>query len=104
MIMDRKTTRRDIRPVHPGTVLKTEFLDELPMSVASLARALNVPRTRLNDIVLGRRGITADTAYRLGRYFGMDPRFWLNLQAHYELEQLRDARSDIDAQVAPRAA
>lgn len=102
--MDKKAKRRDIPPVHPGTVLKMEFLDELSMSVASLARALNVPRTRLNDIVLGRRGITADTAYRLGRYFGMDPRFWLNLQAHYELERLQGAQSAIDAEVAPRAA
>ncbi len=102
--MAKAAKKRHIGPVHPGTLLRLEFLDELSMSVAALARALGVPRTRLNDIVLGRRGITADTAYRLGRYFGMDPRFWLNLQAHYELEMLGERSAAIDDEVMPRAA
>lgn len=77
---------RDIPPVHPGEILTEEFVAPLGMSVSAAARAIAVPRTRLNDVVLGRRAVTADTAMRLGRYFRIDPRFWMNLQAHYDLE------------------
>ena len=67
--------------VHPGKILRDEFLTPTRISVYELANAIKVPRSRANDIVLGRRGITTDTAMRLGRYFGMSPEFWINLQA-----------------------
>ena len=69
---------RRLPPVHPGKILRD--------SVYDLANAINVPRSRANDIVLGRRGITADTAMRFGRYFGTSPEFWINLQARYDLD------------------
>jgi antitoxin HigA-1 len=74
-----------MRPVHPGEVLREDFLVELDMSANALAKALKVPAPRINDIVRGRRGITADTALRLARYFDSSPQFWLNLQAAYDL-------------------
>ncbi len=70
---------------HPGEILKEEFLDEMDVSVYALSKAIGVPRSRINDIVLGRRGITADTAVRLGRFFGTDPQSWINLQSHYDV-------------------
>ena len=70
---------------HPGEILKEEFLDEMGVSVYALSKAINVPRSRINDIVLGRRGITADTAVRLGRFFGTDAQSWINLQSHYDV-------------------
>lgn len=73
-------------PIHPGEILKEEFLDEMNISQYRLAKDINVPPRRINEIVLGKRGITADTALRLGRYFSMSPQFWINLQTHYELE------------------
>ena len=77
---------RRLPPVHPGAFLRDEFLTPLDMSVYRLAKAIKVSRPRLNDIVLGRRGITTDTALRLGRYFGTTPEFWLTLQTRYDLE------------------
>lgn len=77
---------RRLPPVHPGAFLRDEFLTPLGISVYRLAKALKVSRPRLNDIVLGRRGITTDTALRLGRYFGTTPEFWLTLQTRYDLE------------------
>ena len=102
----RHTRRgRDISPVHPGEVLKADFLDPLQMSVNALSRCVKVPRARLNDIVRGRRGITADTAMRLARYFGVSEQFWMNLQSHYELEMAKAANGDrLDREIKPRAA
>ncbi len=77
--------KNGMRPVHPGGVLREDFLAPLAMSANALAKALNVPAPRINDIVRERRGITADTAMRLARYFGGDARSWLNLQAAYDL-------------------
>jgi addiction module HigA family antidote len=74
-----------MRPVHPGEILREDFLVPLKMSANALAKALSVPTPRVNDIVRQRRGITADTAMRLSRYFGGDARSWLNLQAAYDL-------------------
>ena len=97
--------KRDIPPVHPGEILKADFVEPLGLSVNALIRAIGVPRTRLNDIVLGRRGITADTAMRLGRYFRVSAQFWMNLQTHYELEVAEDAHGDrLDREVRPHAA
>lgn len=72
-------------PIHPGEILRMEFLDELDLSAYALAKALRVPVNRITGIVNGERSITADTALRLARFFGNTPEFWLNLQTHYEL-------------------
>lgn len=82
--MTTKDNRRNLIS-HPGEILKDEFLEPLDISVYALAHAIGVPRTRLNDIVLKRRGISADTALRLARFFDMTPTYWLNLQTHYDL-------------------
>ena len=73
------------RPVHPGEVLREDFLKPLDMSANALAKALHVPAPRMNDAVRKRRGVSADTAMRLARYFGGDARSWLNLQTAYDL-------------------
>lgn len=96
---------RRLPPVHPGEILRDEFLTPMAISVYELANAIKVPRSRANDIVLGRRAITTDTAMRLGRYFGMSPEFWINLQARYDLDVAdRTVRRKIEREVAPRAA
>jgi antitoxin HigA-1 len=77
--------KNGMRPVHPGEVLREDFLKPLGMGVNALAKALCVPTPRINDVVLKRRGVTADTAMRLARYFGGDARSWLNLQAAHDL-------------------
>ena len=96
---------RRLPAVHPGRFLRDEFLTPLDLSVYALARALNVPRPRLNDIVRGRRAVSTDTALRLARYFGTSPQFWVNLQTRYDLEIAeRTLRSTIDRDVKPRVA
>ena len=90
--------------LHPGEMLREDFMIPLGLSANALALALRVPATRIGEIVKERRGITADTALRLGRYFGMTPEFWMNLQSHYDLETARDrAESEIRKAVAPAA-
>jgi addiction module HigA family antidote len=99
------TTGRRLAPVHPGGVLRDDFLDPMKISVYALARAIKVPRSRVNDIALGRRSITADTALRLARYFRTSPDFWINLQARYDLETAeRSSRRRIEREIEPRAA
>ena len=83
-------SKNRLPPIHPGEILREEFLAPLGMSAHELALALRVPATRINDIVNERRGITADTALRLSRYFGTTSRFWMNMQASYELEAAED--------------
>ena len=78
-----------IEEIHPGEVLLEDFIKELPITQHSLAVAIDVPPRRINEIVLGKRGITADTACRLARYFGTSAEFWMNLQSHYELRKER---------------
>jgi antitoxin HigA-1 len=96
---------RRLPSVHPGEILRDEFLTPMRISVYQLANAIKVPRSRANDIVLGRRGVTTDTAIRLGRYFGMSPEFWINLQARYDLDVAdRTVRRKIEKEVAPRNA
>lgn len=92
-----------MRPVHPGEILREEFLAPLGLSVNALATELRVPATRMHEIVNERRGITADTAVRLARYFGTTPELWMTLQATYDLKTLPD-RPTIEARVSPRAA
>jgi len=77
-------------PVHPGEILSAEFLDPLELSQYKLAQTIHVPPRRINEIVMGKRAITADTALRLGRFFGTTAQFWMNLQSRYELEIAED--------------
>ena len=96
---------RRLPPVHPGEILRDEFLTPMEISVYRLAQAIKVSRPRLNDIVRGRRGITTDPALRLGRYFGMTPEFWINLQIRYDLDVAeRTIRRQIEREVEPHAA
>ena len=81
-----KTIKNKMRPIHPGEILREEFLAPLGMSAHALAMALKVPAPRINDIVNERRAITPDTALRLSRYFGTTAQFWLNLQTSYDLK------------------
>ena len=100
-----KRNRKRLPPIHPGEILREEFLNPLGISAHELAIALRVPATRINEIVNEKRGITADTALRLSRYFGTTPRFWLNLQASFELEVAQDAWGDfVEREVLPRTA
>ena len=90
-------------PIHPGETLREDVLDPLHMSVNQLARALGVDSARLNEIVRGRRGITADTALRLARYLGTSAEFWLGLQLDYELRLARQAKlKQIEREVQPK--
>lgn len=88
-------------PVHPGEILLAEFIEPNGLSQYRLARDLRVPPRRVNEIVLGKRGITADTALRLSRYFGTTERFWLNLQVRYELETEKDRTGSRIAREVP---
>ena len=86
-----------LKPVHPGEILKHEFMEPLNLSSNGLAKAIGVTPARINEIVRKRRGITAETALRLAQYFGTDAQSWMNLQHHYELEV---AQQTIGAEVA----
>jgi addiction module HigA family antidote len=92
-----------MRPVHPGEILREEFLRPLGLSVNALAGELRVPATRIHEIVNERRGITVDTAVRLARYFDTSPEVWLNLQTAYDLKSL-PTLEEIQRRVTPRAA
>jgi len=89
-----------MRPVHPGEVLREDYLVPLEMSVNALAMALSVPATRMHEIVKERRGVTADSAERLARYFGGDAESWLALQAIYDLKVLPN-REEIERKIEP---
>lgn len=95
-------SKRDFPPIHPGEILLTEFLEPLGVSQYRLAKDIGVTARRVNEIVHGRRAISADTALRLGRFFGMEAQFWLNLQSHYDVEVALDALGDrLDSEVHP---
>jgi len=79
-----------LTPIHPGEILREEFLEPMRISQYRLAKDISVPPRRINEIVHGKRSITADTALRLGRFFGMSAQFWLNLQTRYDLEVTED--------------
>jgi len=94
-----------MRPVHPGEVLREEFLKPMCLSANALAIALRVPAPRINDIVLERRAVTPDTAMRLARYFGGDAEGWMNMQVAYELRKLEiESGARIRKEIEPRAA
>ncbi|MCY3021044.1 MAG: HigA family addiction module antitoxin [Planctomycetota bacterium] len=96
--------RKELKPVHPGEVLLEEFLEPMGLSQNRLALDIGVPPRRINEIVLGKRSVTADTALRLGRYFRMSAQFWLGLQMDYDLDVTADAiASRLDREVRPRA-
>jgi addiction module HigA family antidote len=95
---------KKLPPVHPGEVLLAEFLEPMEISQYRLAKDISVPPRRINEIVHGKRSITADTALRLSRYFGTSERFWLNLQTGFDLEVERDRLGDrLDEEVLQRA-
>jgi len=85
---------KKMNPIHPGEVLLEEFLDPMGISQYRLAKDISVPARRINEIVHGKRSITADTALRLGRYFGTSAQFWMNLQDHFDLEVQMDKIGD----------
>lgn len=96
---------RQMPPVHPGEVLKEDLMKPLSLSVNALATELKIPISRLQDIVNGKRSLSADTALRLARYFGSTPEFWINLQSAYDLSVTIDASaSRIAREVRPRRA
>ena len=94
-----------MRPIHPGEILREEFLVPLGLSASALALELKVPAPRINDIVRERRAVTPDTALRLSRYFGTSPEFWMDLQTAFDLKTAtKDSGGKIEAEISPRAA
>ena len=95
------TTTDKIPPIHPGEVLMEDFIKGFGITQNKLAVAIGVPPRRINEIVHGKRGISADTALRLGRYFGVSAQFWLNLQTRYELDLAEDRAAEQIAAITP---
>jgi addiction module HigA family antidote len=95
--------RNGMRPIHPGKILREEFLGPLNLSANALAIALGVPAPRINDIARERRGVTADTALRLARYFGTSAEFWMGLQADYDLRLAESVANEALARIQRRA-
>ena len=96
------TTETDlIEPIHPGEILLVDFIEGFGITQNKLAVSIGVPPRRINEIVHGKRGITADTAIRLARYFGTSEEFWMNLQSNYELRTERRALQDTIATISP---
>ena len=95
--------RRTIPVPHPGSVLREEFLEPMELSVYALAQAIHVPRSRINEICHGRQGISANIALRLGKFFNVDPQWFLNMQAKYDLETERDRLQDDLAAITPHS-
>ena len=94
--------KRDFPPIHPGEILLAEFLEPLGVSQYRLAKDIGVTPRRINEIVHGRRAVTADTALRLGRYFDMEAQFWLSLQSHYDMEvALESLEGRLEKEVQP---
>jgi len=89
-----------LEPIHPGEILQEEFLEPMGISQYRLSKDISVPPRRINEIVHGKRAISANTALRLAKYFGTTPQFWLNLQSHYDLEKEKDKLGNkLDAEV-----
>lgn len=101
-----KTTKgaATLPPMHPGEVLREEFLEPLGLSAGRVARAIGVPRTRIERIVREELGVSGDTAVRLARFFGTSPEFWMNLQARFEVLTAREAAASDLAKIEPYAA
>ena len=90
-----------MRPIHPGEIIKEEYLKPLSMSVNALAVALRVPASRINDVVRQKRGVSIDTALRLARYFNTTAQFWMNLQISYDLKIARQNIAKIEDEIIP---
>jgi addiction module HigA family antidote len=102
---EMKRKERQLPPVHPGEILREDLMKPLGISINRLGRELRVPVNRVSEIVNGRRGISADTALRLARYFGTTPEFWMNLQAAHDLDSVQRSSADrIALDVNPREA
>ena len=97
-------TEHRLPPIHPGEILLEEFLKTMHISQYRLAKDMSVPARRINEIVQGKRAISADTALRLSRYFGLSERFWINLQARYDLEAEKDRLGDALDGIRPLSA
>jgi addiction module HigA family antidote len=98
-------SKRDFDPIHPGEILLEEFLRPMGISQYRLAKDMSVPQRRISEIVQGKRSITADTALRLGRFFGMEAQFWLNLQSRHDLLRAEaELEKRLDKEVTPHAA
>ena len=95
------TTTDKIPPIHPGEVLMEDFIKGFEITQNKLAVAIGVPPRRINEIVHGKRGITADTALRLAQYFGTSAAFWINLQSHCELDRAEDIAGDEISSISP---
>lgn len=95
---------RELPLPHPGEVLREEFLDPMGLTVYALAKAIDVPRSRINEICRGNQGISAQIALRLGRFFGVDPQWFMNMQAKYELELAASRLGDALDRITPRDA
>ena len=93
-----------LAPIHPGEILREDFMKPLGLSSNALARAIDVTPARVNEIVRERRGISADTALRLARFFGTDVQSWMNLQSHYDLQCAEDAAGRLIDKIIPRMA
>jgi addiction module HigA family antidote len=91
----------NMRPIHPGEIIKEEYLKPLSMSVSALAVALRVPASRINDVVRQKRGVSIDTALRLARYFNTTAQFWMNLQISYDLKIARQNMTKIENEIIP---
>ncbi len=91
----------NMRPIHPGEILKEEYLEPLHMTPNALAVALRVPAPRINDVVRQKRGISIDTAFRLARYFHTTPQFWMNLQVSYDLKMAQSNMEKIEKEIIP---
>ena len=91
----------NMRPIHPGEIIKEEYLEPLSMSVNALAVALRVPASRINDVVRQKRGVSIDTALRLARYFNTTAQFWMNLQISYDLKIARQNMTKIEDEIIP---
>lgn len=107
MASQRRKARKPgkMAPVHPGEILLEDFLKPMGLTQYRLARDIGVPQRRIGEIVQGKRALTADTALRLGRFFGMEAQFWVNLQARFDLETARDALAGrLEQEVRPHAA
>ncbi|VEI12983.1 HigA family addiction module antitoxin [Trueperella bialowiezensis] len=94
-------TEKLYAPIHPGEILMKDFIEGFEITQHKLAVSIGVPPRRINEIVHGKRGITADTALRLGKYFGVEPQFWLNLQSRYDLEVAEDRIAGEVAEIKP---
>ncbi|MDQ2084150.1 HigA family addiction module antitoxin [Xanthobacteraceae bacterium Astr-EGSB] len=96
--------KKKLPPVHPGEVLREDYLVPMKLTAYALAKAIGVPRTRIERLAAEQTAMTADTALRLGRYFGVPAASWMNIQSRYDIETAEDAMADTLAKIAPRAA